>query len=110
MLLGADNFQSVHEYNGDSAILHLKGRYPDTSASSGDANVNVNNVLDSLNVEMIQVGSWVNVIGYMRRIDGSKSVSKPQGCAVDAVLVWSAGAIKLDDYEAAVKTLQDTTS
>lgn len=106
--MGADNCQSVHEYSGDSANLHLRGRYPDTSASSGNAYVNVNNVLDSLNVEVTQVGSWVNVIGYVRRVNGSQSMSKPGACAVDAVLVWSAGAIKLDDYEAAVKALQDT--
>jgi hypothetical protein len=28
---------------------------------------------------------------------------------VDAVVIWSAGAIKLDEYEAAVRDLQATT-
>jgi len=59
-------------------------------------------------VETTQVGAWVNVIGYMRQNDGSQSTSKPRASMVDAVLIWSAGAIKLEDYEAAVRALHDT--
>lgn len=31
---------------------------------------------------------------------------KQIACTVDAITVWSAGAIKLDEYETAVKDLQ----
>jgi hypothetical protein len=61
-----------------------------------------------LNVETTQVGAWVNVIGYVRQDSGSLSVLKSGASTVDAVLVWSAGAIKLEDYEAAVRALQVT--
>ena len=61
-----------------------------------------------LNVETTQVGAWVNVIGYMRQNIESQSTSKLRASTVDAVLIWSAGAIKLDDYESAVRALHDS--
>jgi hypothetical protein len=76
----------------------------------GAANVNVNNLLDVLNVETTQVGAWVNVIGYIRQDTELQPTSKPRASTVDAVLIWSAGAIKLEDYEAAVLALQVTAT
>lgn len=97
-------------YDSERAILHLRDRFPATSATSGAAKVNVNNLLDVLNVELTQVGAWVNVIGYLHQSAESRSISKLQASTVDAVLIWSAGAIKLEDYEAAVKALQATVT
>jgi hypothetical protein len=94
-------------YDSERAILQLRDRFPATSASS-IANVNVNNVLDALNVETSQVGAWVNIIGYMRHTAETRSTADQRASIVDAVLIWSAGAIKLDDYEAAVRALQVT--
>jgi len=88
--------------------LHLRDRFPATSATSGTAKVNVNNLLDVLNVEKTQVGAWVNVIGYVHQIHEAQPTTKPRASMVDAVLIWSAGPIKLDEYEAAVKALQTT--
>lgn len=70
-------------------------------------NVNVDNILDSLNLELTQVGAWVNVVGYCGR-SGESSVASSD-LKVDAVVVWSAGAIKLDEYEAAVRALQSSS-
>jgi hypothetical protein len=92
-------------YDSERAVLQLRDRFPATSAS-GIANVNVNNVLDALNVETTQVGAWVNIIGYMRHTTETRSTWDQRTSIVDAVLIWSAGAIKLDDYEAAVRALQ----
>ena len=92
-------------YDSMSATLHLKDRFASTTASSasGSASVNVAYVLDALNFELTQVGAWVNVVGYIKTTtDGY--------CCVDAVVIWSAGAIKLDGYEAAVRDLQATTT
>lgn len=97
-------------YDSVLATLHLKDRFASTTApsTSGSASVNVAHVLDALNFELTQVGAWVNVVGYIRNAvdvrQGSSSAS------VDAVLIWSAGAIKLDEYEAAVRDLQATTT
>jgi hypothetical protein len=100
----------VDIYDSVLATLHLKDRFASTTAPSisGSASVNVAHVLDALNFELTQVGAWVNVVGYIRNAvdvrQGSSSAS------VDAVLIWSAGAIKLDEYEAAVRDLQATTT
>lgn len=109
-ILNADHVKSVDAYDGELAILRLRDRFPATSATSGAANVNVNNLLDVLNVETTQVGAWVNVIGYMRQGTESQSMSKPRASIVDAVLIWSAGAVKLVEYEAAVRALQVTAA
>jgi hypothetical protein len=61
-------------------------------------------------VETTQVGAWVNVIGYVRQNTEMRSTSKHRASLVDAVLIWSAGAIKLEDYEAAVRALQVTAT
>ena len=97
-------------YDSEDAILRLRDRFPATSATSGAANVNVNNLLDVLNVETTQVGAWVNVIGYVRQDTETQSTSNLKASTVDAVLIWSAGAIKLEDYEAAVRSLQITAT
>jgi hypothetical protein len=102
--------KSVDTYDSELAILRLRDRFPATSATSGAANVNVNNLLDVLNVETTQVGAWVNVIGYVRQDTGSQTTLKPRISAVDAVLIWSAGAIMLEDYEVAVRALQMTAT
>jgi hypothetical protein len=70
----------------------------------------VDNLLDVLNVETTQVGAWVNVVGYVHQDDESQSTSKLRAPTVDAVLIWSAGAIKLEDYETAVRALQITAT
>lgn len=63
-----------------------------------------------LNVETTQVGAWVNVIGYVRQDTETQSTSNLKASTVDAVLIWSAGAIKLEDYEPAVRALQITAT
>ena len=99
-------------YDSLSATLHLKDRFASTIApsTSGSASVNVAYVLDALNLELTQVGAWVNVVGYVRSAGNVHSDSGKTPCSVDAVVIWSAGAIKLDDYEAAIRDLQATTT
>ena len=99
-------------YDSLSATLHLKDRFASTIApsTSGSASVNVAYVLDALNLELTQVGAWVNVVGYMRNSADERSNYGKTSCLVDAMMIWSAGAIKLDEYEAAVRELQATTA
>jgi hypothetical protein len=104
----------VDSYNTSTATLLLKDRFPAGTSSTA---VNVANIIDALNVELIQVGAWVNTIGYVREsgrqitVTGSKfTMHSDLGpvTAVDAVIMWSAGAVKLDAYETAVRDLQAT--
>lgn len=99
-------------YDSASAILHLKDRFAFTAApsTSGSASVNVAYVLDALNLELTQVGAWLNVVGYVRSATDEQRKSGSTSSSVDAVVIWSAGAIRLDEYEAAVRDLQATTA
>lgn len=42
----------------------------------------------------MEVGAWINVIGYVER-------RKEKGIFVQAIVVWSAGNVDLDAYEKA---------
>ncbi|THC98310.1 hypothetical protein EYZ11_002171 [Aspergillus tanneri] len=56
--------------------------------------VDINPVLETVTSEELRVGSWINVLGYVRRsIDANETVY------VEAVMVFPAGAIGLGEYE-----------
>lgn len=84
--------------------------------------VNIENVLENVNHELLQVGSWLNIIGYVRTLPiarergpkCSKAISKPEAsnpeAVVEATMIWSAGAIKLDKYQSAAREYQQVHS
>ena len=84
--------------------------------------VDIENVLENVNHELLQVGSWLNVIGYTRnspvvrereakssKIILEQDASEPPAF-VQATMIWSAGAIKLDKYESAARAYQQIHS
>ena len=107
---------SVHEYNVTSGTVTLRDRFPPTFENGRIVLAKVDNEMLSLNTELLQVGAWVNIIGYARkpvrvkvatqRVSGKKAPNKVP--LVDATMVWSAGAIQHDKYQAAVKSYQTT--
>jgi len=83
----------VNSYNIRTAILNLVSRYPSPPEAPA-ADVQISHVLADASVETLQVGAWVNVIGYVayppqvkKRVLDSASAVK-----VQAVLLWSAGS------------------
>ncbi len=70
--------------------------------------MNVNLLLSTLKPTDTQVGEWVNVIGYVAvpLVHHSKAERKTTAEAakrvtvfLQAIMLWSAGSIKLGDYE-----------
>lgn len=112
-------FKSVQEYRGESGFLLLSGTYG-ISQTAKLAHVNVEQVLPSINHELVQVGAWLNVVGYVRKPEAGIDVNGPRSgkhkrrsrrlgpTVIDAVLVFSAGAIKLEDYHSAARSYQAT--
>lgn len=86
---------SVDEYLLKSATLRLKHDCPPSDAPKL-ANVNIEHVLESIKRHEIDVGTWINVIGYTER-------RKEKGIHVQAIMVWSAGNVNLDAYGNAVE-------
>jgi hypothetical protein len=64
--------------------------------------VDVNLLLGTLHSTDTRVGEWVNVMGYIR-VPSSKqdprSEDKQANISVQAIVLWSAGSVKLDEYE-----------
>jgi hypothetical protein len=86
---------SVNDYVVNTATLRLKHKYP-TSGSSTVANVNVEHVLERLKHHELDIGTWLNVIGYVEH-------RKEKGVFVQAVTVWDAGDVNLEAYEKAIE-------
>ena len=72
--------------------------------------VDVELVLQKLSAEHIRVGEWVNVIGYITLISavctGNRSnVTESSTVHVQALLLWSAGALDIQQYQLLAPTL-----
>lgn len=104
LLQGANTAISVRSYSLASAELTLEHRLPEENRSVL-AIVDVNLVLESLGSDQTRVGEWVNVIGYITSTSSNpRNAGKPT-VQVQAILLWSAGPLNLQKYEASVKAL-----
>lgn len=99
---------SVHSYDPKTAKLMLEDRSAATSSITW-ASVNIENILENISHELLEVGAWINVVGTIR--GGKSRSSKKVPCpAIDATMIWSAGAIKLEEYRSAVEAYRDALS
>ena len=98
---------SVMSYDVSAGTLTLEHAYPSDLVARPQVTVDVGLILESLKPHLLQVGSWLNVIGYTRKFgltrkrkqddrDDTKPASKVD---LQAVLLWSAGSIRLAEYE-----------
>ena len=98
------------DYDVSTASLLLEHTFPQSATPVPTASVNVRLVLESTKADDLQTGSWLNVIGYVRkpvqrRKKANSSTNEAKTAAVpvvQAILVWGAGAIKVAEYEAAL--------
>ncbi|KAI5359499.1 putative CST complex subunit Ten1, fungal protein [Septoria linicola] len=112
----------VHAYHHQSATLVLQLDFPSKHSNVSTVLANIDNVLDTVNHDLLQTGAWLNIVGYVRKPAKARTVpsstnsqrsgrrSRRVTPLVDVLLIWSAGAVKLDDYQSAVRSYQDTAS
>ncbi|KAI4727898.1 hypothetical protein E4T49_04341 [Aureobasidium sp. EXF-10728] len=93
--------QSVNQYHESAALLSLFHNFP-SSQNQQTTQVDISQLLDTIDHQHLQIGAWLNVIGYVTP-STLKSRSK-----IQAVVVWSAGAINLQQYENALMSRQTT--
>ncbi|KAL1864287.1 hypothetical protein VTK73DRAFT_5978 [Phialemonium thermophilum] len=101
----------VVSYSAASGILTL--RHPDSPGGDNvSAHVDVELVLSRLAPEHTRRGQWVNVIGYVTLVpalSGSTkfSISSEEGQVVhvQALLLWSAGPLDIQQYTRTVEVL-----
>ncbi|RHZ61927.1 nuclear telomere cap complex subunit Ten1 [Aspergillus thermomutatus] len=102
----------VRTYNIPTGHLVLEHNYPRCrfSANAGTERasvaVDVNAVLESVTAEELRVGAWVHVVGYVRSWgsdgpdhDALRKLRVSSPVYVEAVMVFSAGAVALGEYE-----------
>ncbi|KAE8364052.1 CST complex subunit Ten1 [Aspergillus caelatus] len=83
----------VKTYNVVTGHLILEHNYPRCKPTQEPPSipVDVNAVLGTVTADELRVGAWVNVLGYVRRVESS--------VYVEAVMVFRAGAIAVGEYE-----------
>ena len=109
-------------YSSHTGILELQHAYLALRASPVLASVDVNLLVENIKREDLEVGAWVNIIGYLGRVlaegeNGNTGRKQPEKIGdqvigvetklvkveVQAIMLWSAGAIKIADYEMALE-------
>lgn len=120
---------SVRQYDISVGHLILEHNYPRNRPEPSVVSADVNAILEDLTAEVLRVGSWVNVLGYVRdtaspalsfsssqldsqlpdealsTISTAKVPSRP--VYIDALMVFPAGAIALGEYERILRNSQD---
>ena len=111
----------VTRYVISRGVLELQHAYHPPPRKPTVALVDVNVVLESLKGEDMQVGAWVNVMGYVEEVlkEGKREQGQEQGkteqmkrkghsvregprvvgVRVQAIMLWSAGGVKIEEYE-----------
>lgn len=76
----------------------MEHNYPPGNALS--VGVDVTLLLETIKFSDCQIGSWINVIGYINNSQHYiKSTSKRPVVGVQAIILWSAGPLNIDHYE-----------
>ena len=71
--------------------------------------VDVNLLLETMKTSSTRIGEWMNVIGYITKQQSrvsNDSTESSYATSLQAIIYWSAGALKVDEYEDAVADSQ----
>ncbi|GAB7350084.1 hypothetical protein MBLNU459_g0751t1 [Dothideomycetes sp. NU459] len=103
----------VNRYNEQLATLELFHDFPKSrNATASTIHVSVADLIDLVKRDDLEVGAWVNVIGYIHPLPplppGTNRRGHREVNQVKAVMLWSAGTINLDEYEKALVERQVT--
>jgi hypothetical protein len=98
-------------YEVSTGFLLLEYGFRQDILPTPQASIDVRLVLESINAHDLQRGSWVNIIGYLRKPEqrqkkstssNTNNIQTPEIPIVQAIIVWGAGAIKVASYETAL--------
>jgi hypothetical protein len=98
---------SVRSYSVSSGTLQLE--QAGATSTRVTASVDVQLVLERLRAEQTCSGAWVNVLGNITFISEPTTGPGPDAnrstVSVQALLLWSAGAVDMQQYQASVDRL-----
>ncbi|KAE9377894.1 hypothetical protein N431DRAFT_328477 [Stipitochalara longipes BDJ] len=87
----------VTNYSTKTALLTLEHAHP--SKNPVKAMVDVNLLLSTLKSDETQVGTWVNVLGYVERKKQNLPNIDEREVQIQALVLWSSGPFNLEGYE-----------
>ena len=100
------NERSVTLYTIATGVLSLVHTARGQAINDIVAEVDLDLLLSTVKSTDTQIGEWINVIGYVEDADGILGISragrKTTIVKVRAIMLWSAGAIRLRQYELAL--------
>lgn len=98
----------IVEYDETEGVALIEHK-PATIAISSDTKVqlDVRLILEATKPSCLNKGAWVNVIGYVQELPKvarssrttSRKITTIEPPRVQAILMWDAGAIRVDKYE-----------
>jgi hypothetical protein len=97
--------------------LLLEHGFQQDKLPTPQAAIDVQLVLESMKAHDLQRGSWLNIIGYLRKPEqrqkkaissNTNNIQKSEIPIVQAIIVWGAGAIKVANYETALVSQRET--
>ncbi|CAG8898270.1 unnamed protein product [Penicillium egyptiacum] len=111
----------VTRYTITTGHLILEHNYPRSKIAPSSVSVDINALLEGLTAEELRVGTWLNVVGYVRESEPVPSLPPPSSFSstpgdsnrpyerpstipprpvyVEAIMVFPAGAISIGEYE-----------
>ena len=106
----------VTSYDTGKGLLELQHAHPAPPDCSVAAHVDINLLLENTKRENLEVGAWVNIVGYVQNLKHpqprikafreAQEVGSSQSVhtivQIQAIMLWSAGGIKINEYEKAV--------
>jgi hypothetical protein len=72
--------------------------------------VDINLLLETVKAIDLQVGAWLNVLGYVRNRPFPAVETSPferKSIYVEAVMIWTAGAIRIGEYERVLRDCKE---
>ncbi|KAJ5130768.1 uncharacterized protein N7515_006807 [Penicillium bovifimosum] len=108
----------VTHYKISTGHLILEHNYPRSKTTPSSVSVDINGILEDVTAEALHVGTWLNVLGYVRDLEPAPPPSSfsstpddasqpsqrpstvpPRPVYIEAILVFPAGAIEIGEYE-----------
>ena len=98
--------RSIVQYEPVEACVVLEHAYPKDASPIPRIRVDISLVLENVKSTTLAAGAWINVIGYILALPRSIRKKRDdrlrcadQSAHLQAVLIWSAGAIRIGEYE-----------
>jgi hypothetical protein len=91
---------SLDGYDTTTGVLTARHDY---RSNNHVAKVTIEHVREQLPSTTATIGSWINIVGYVQQSTVSETT-------VQAVMLWTAGPMKLVDYERALQARKDAMS